>query len=181
MKGIVCTACPTGSSGSKIGSTAVSACVCKIGYHGTKCGAPCTACASGTATYAIASTAGMQQQATGAAAHRGQGHTRGGSSRSQPALMALDEDGDGIKEVSDWLTQGRNSTTVAAITLMAVSRVEAMLILTLKLGPIDVGCPVPRRFYELITRSWAWTSRRSLSPSRRPRSWTNGRRSRSTA
>jgi len=34
---------------------------------------------------------------------------------------------------------------------MAMSRVEAMLLLTLKLGPIDVGCPVLRRFYELIS------------------------------
>ena len=66
------------------------------------------------------------------------------------ALMALDEDGDGTKEVSDWLTQGNNNSIVAVITLMAMSRVEAMLLLALKLGPIDVGCPVPRRFYELI-------------------------------
>ena len=66
------------------------------------------------------------------------------------ALLALEEDGEGVKEVSDWLTQGHNSTTVAAITLMTMSRVEAMLLLTLKLGPINVGCPVPRRLYELV-------------------------------
>jgi len=42
---------------------------------------------------------------------------------------------------------------------MAVSRVEAMLLLTLELGPIDVGCPVPRRYYELIS-----TERGLLTP-----------------
>jgi len=42
------------------------------------------------------------------------------------ALLALDEDGDGVKEVSDWLTQGNNNSRVAVISLMAMSRVEAI-------------------------------------------------------
>ena len=33
---------------------------------------------------------------------------------------------------------------------MSMSCIEAMLLLRLKVGSIDVGCPMPRRFYELI-------------------------------
>jgi len=48
------------------------------------------------------------------------------------------------------MLQGHNTKMVAVVTLMSVSRVEAMLLLRFKVGAIDVGDPMPRRFYELI-------------------------------
>jgi len=53
-------------------------------------------------------------------------------------------------QVATRLQRGHNNKIVAVVTLMSMSRVDAMLLLRLKVGSIEVGCPMPRRYYELI-------------------------------